>query len=284
MSLVWINGTLVDKADARVSPFDHGFLYGDGVWDHVRVFGGKPVGPGGFEGLWVGLDMNGAYLGIDLPLSRSELVAAVEKTLRANNRTEGYVRVIVTRGVGTIGPDPRKLDPQVIIIAEEYQPFPPELYEHGLHVVTALTGADLRNPALRHRGLGRPHVVLAKQHAFRNGCLEAVLLDTSSGVLAGCTEGDLFLVESGVVRHVTGSPVDRTAAAVAELSKEIAPQAPRSNATLNELLAADEAFLAGTTCGVIGIVRVDGRDVGSGTEGPITRQLRHAYRRLTRGE
>src|SRR5947209_6435511 len=171
MSRLWINGSLVDKSDARVSPFDHGFLYGDGVWEPLRVFGGRLFRPDDHLRL---LFHAAETLVIDIPLSRDELAAAIEATVRANNRTEGYVRVIVTRGPGTIGPDPRKLDPQVIIIAEEYRPFPPELYPHGLNAVTAPVRVDLSNPALRHRTLGRPHVVLAKRHALRNGCLEAV--------------------------------------------------------------------------------------------------------------
>src|SRR5438132_908010 len=114
MSLVWINGKLVDKADAKISVFDHGLLYGDGAWEHFRVFGGKLFRPG--EGIFKLLRTAG-HLAIDLPLSHADLLAAIDATVGANNRTEGYVRVIVTRGAGTLGPDPRKLDPQVIIIA-----------------------------------------------------------------------------------------------------------------------------------------------------------------------
>src|SRR3954464_7534207 len=101
MSLLWINGQLVDKADARVSPFDHGFLYGDGVWEHLRVFGGQPFRPD--EHVRQLFDA-AAALAIDIPLSQAELIAAIAATIRANNRTEGYVRIIVTRGPGTIGP------------------------------------------------------------------------------------------------------------------------------------------------------------------------------------
>src|SRR5215475_11525127 len=100
MSLLWINGTLIDKADARVSPFDHGFLYGDGVWEHLRVFGGKLFRP---EETVSSLYTWAHNLGIDIPLSQIDLITAIEATLCANNRTEGYIRVIVTRGVGTIG-------------------------------------------------------------------------------------------------------------------------------------------------------------------------------------
>src|SRR5262245_38888259 len=115
MSLLWINGQLVDKTHAKVSPFDHGFLYGDGVWEPLRVFARQLFRPAEHLRLLYGAAES---LGIDIPLSQAELIAAVDATVRANDRTEGYVRVIVARGPGTIGPDPRKLDPQLIIIAE----------------------------------------------------------------------------------------------------------------------------------------------------------------------
>src|SRR5687767_13493446 len=110
MSLLWINGALVDKADARVSPFDHGFLFGDGVWEPLRVFGGELFRP--VEHV-AELFRSASVLGLDIPMSPSELIEAIAATVRANDRTEGYIRAIVTRGAGTLGPDPRKLDPQV---------------------------------------------------------------------------------------------------------------------------------------------------------------------------
>lgn len=274
MSLLWINGTLFDKADARVSPFDHGFLYGDGVWEHLRVFGGQPFRP---DDCIRQLFASAAVLAIDIPLSPAELCAAIDAAVQANHRTEGYVRIIVARGPGTLGPDPRKTVSPVFIIAEEYRPFPPELDGHGLHAVAAPVRVDAANPAARVRTLGRPHVVLAKQHALRNGCLEAILL-TSDGILAGGTEGSLFLVRGDTVTAHPDGPADATATAARELSA-----ARIAELRLDDLRAADEAFLAGTACGVIGIVRVDGQDIGSGTEGPFTKSIREAYRQSTRG-
>lgn len=280
MSLVWINGHLVDKAEARVSPFDHGFLYGDGVWEPLRVFRGQLFRP---EDHIRRLFATAEGLSIDIPLSPTELIAAVRETVRANNRTEGYVRVIATRGPGTIGPDPRKLDPQVLIIAEEYLPFPAELYEHGLHAVTAPTRLDLSNPGHTHRVLGRPHAVLAKQHALRGGCLEAVFL-TAADTVVGGTEGTLFLVRQGDVTPLPAYPPDATWTTVIDIARRNGPQVPVTAATMADLLAADEVFLAGTSCGVIAVVQIDGRPIGSGSEGSITRQIRLAYRQLTRGE
>jgi branched-chain amino acid aminotransferase len=278
MSLVWMNGTLADKLDARVSPFDHGFLYGDGVWEPLRVFAGKAFNAAHHLNL---LFTAAEALGIEVPLSRGELLGAIDQTLHANHRSEGYVRVIVTRGVGTLGPDPRKLDPQVIVIAEEYQPFPAELAEYGLYVTTYPTPFDAEHPANRVRTLGRPHIALAKQDALRHGCLEA-LLATRTGELIGTTEGMLFLVQDGAVIVAGGHVPEATGYAVAALAGEGGLVVAECAVRMPELLAADEAFLAGTACGVIAIVRVDGQLIGDGSEGPVTRGLRTRFTSVTR--
>jgi len=280
MSLIWLNGTLTDKTAARISPFDHGLLYGDGVWEHLRVFGGRLFCPEHhFRILW-----NAATaLGIDIPLSQDELLAAIDATLKANSRTEGYVRVVVTRGPGTIGPDPRKIDPQVIVVAEEYQPFPQELYGHGLHVVVSPLKLDPANPAHCYRTLSQLHVVRAKQHAIQNGCLEA-LFQNRAGDLVGTTEGFLFLVKDGALVVAGGQPEDATGFVVAAMAGEGGAVVAEYTVKLDDLFAAEEAFIAGTACGVIGLVRVEEKDIGAGTEGPVTREIRERYRSLTRGE
>ncbi len=277
MSRLWLNGTLTDKLDARVSPFDHGFLYGDGVWEPLRVFGGKPFRVNDH----LRILFNAAQVvGIDIPLSQAELLAAIEATVKANDRTEGYVRVIVTRGPGTLGPDPRKIDPQVIVIAEEYQPFPQELYAHGLHAVVSLLKLDNDNPAHRFRTLNQLHVVQAKRHALQNGCLEA-LFQNRDGHLVGTTEGFLFVVKDGAVVVAGGQPEDATGFAVAALAGDAGRVVAEYTVSLDDVLGAKEVFIAGTACGVIGLVRIDGKDIGSGSEGPITRGIREGYQQLT---
>jgi branched-chain amino acid aminotransferase len=278
MSLLWVNGALVDKADAKVSPFDHGFLYGDGVWEHLRVFGGELFRPADHLDR---LAAAAAVLGIDIPLSRDELTAAIGATVKANNRTDAYVRVIVSRGPGTVGPDPRKIEPQVIVIAEEYQPFPTELYGHGLHAAVFSVPFDRTHPANRARTLGRPHVVLAKQHALQNGCLEAVLTGPD-GTLLGTTEGALFYLKDWSA-VTAGRAGDATAMVVAEAAEGLGLTATEFPAVPTDLLSAPEVFVAGTACGVIGIVRLDGTNIGTGTEGPVTRAIRERYHALTRG-
>ena len=258
MSLLWVNGSLIDKADARVSPFDHGFLYGDGVWEPLRVFGGRLFK--GREHI-AALFATASYYEIEVPYTPAELLAAVEATVRANQRTDGYCRVIVTRGPGTIGPDPRKIEPQVFVTAEEYMPFPVELYGHGLHVVScAAVDREYKYHAVR--ALGSPHVVSAKAAALRAGCLDAILLDRQ-GRVAGTTEGRVFVVKYGEVRRAWGLP-------------DVAADIPATDAevTLADVLSSDEAFLAGTAAGVIAVVRCDGQMIGAGAEGPVTRGIR----------
>jgi branched-chain amino acid aminotransferase len=279
MSLLWFNGTLIDKADAHISPFDHSFLYGDGVWEHFRLFRGEPFGAAQqLKRLFAAA----IALGIDIPLSHEELLGAIDATAKANHRTEGYVRVIVTRGPGTIGPDPRKIDPQVIITAEEYQPFPRELYGHGLHAVVAPLKIDPDNPAHRYRTINGLHIVQAKRFALQNGCLEALLQNRNCAIV-GATEGVLFTVK-GINLDVAASYLwDEVASAVAKLAED-EPGLMERELRIADLLAADEVFIAGTAGGVIGIVRIDGQNIGSGTEGPRTRAIRARFERLTRGE
>jgi branched-chain amino acid aminotransferase len=277
MSLLWLNGALIDKADARINPFDHGFLYGDGVWEHLRLFRGKPFRVDHHLRI---LFAAARAIGIDAPLAPEELRAAISATAQANNRTEGYVRVIVTRGPGTVGPDPRKIEPQVIVTAEEYQPFPQELYGHGLHAVVSPLSLDSQNPVHRLRTLNQLHVVQAKRHALQNGCLEA-LFQNREGRIVGTTEGFLFLVKDGALVVAGGQPEDATGFAVAGHAGETGMVVAEYGVKRDDLLAAEEVFIAGTACGVIGIVRIDGTDVGGGAEGPVTRELRTAYQQLT---
>lgn len=272
MSVLWINGHLVDKAAAKISPFDHGFLYGDGVWEPFRVFDGHIA----FLDHHLDLLLTSAESqGIELPLTRRELADAIAAALRANDRTHGYVRVIASRGPGTLGPDPRKIDPQVIVIAEEYRPFPAELYSHGVHAATV--------PVPHHglRTLGQPHLALAKRQALERGCLEAILVDPA-GRLVGTTEGYLFLVESGALVVAGSQPAEATGLAVAALAGQSVAAAAEYAVGIENLQSADEVFIAGTSCDVIGIVRVNGELIGTGIEGPITRSLRERFPALAR--
>jgi branched-chain amino acid aminotransferase len=279
MSQLWINGRLVEKSAAAVSPFDHGFLYGDGVWEGIRLVEGKLFQA---NAQLQNLFHAAAVLGIDIPASQTELLEAIEATVRANNRTNGYVRVIVTRGVGTIGPDPRKLDPQILIIAEEYQPFPQELAAYGLHLVTCPDPVDTTTPLARIATLGQVHLVSARRHALRNGCLDALLVNHQQHVV-GTTEGAVFWSKANQWTVASRIP-DCTVTICQELIREQGGCISPVPGDRTSLLEADEAFLAGTTCGVIAILRVDGRALSSGTTGPLTHEIRQRYQMRMRGE
>jgi branched-chain amino acid aminotransferase len=273
MSHLWINGTLVDKNEARVSPFDHGFLYGEGVWESLRVFNEQLFLP---KEHLRNLYQSAEKLHIRIPYSQEELIAAIQTTLKANNRVDGYIRVIITRGPGTIGPDPRKIDPQVIVIAEEYRPFPTELYEHGLHAAVYPTAIERSDPLLSARTLGQTYIPLAKHHALQNGCLESILTN-SSGEITGTTEGVLFVVKEGAVFFAARQRPDAIGNRVAALAGDIGLIVAECTFRTPELFAAEELFQAGAACGVIGIVRVDGKLIGDGIEGAVTRTIREGY-------
>jgi branched-chain amino acid aminotransferase len=279
MSLLWLNGTLIEKNEARISPFDHGFLYGDGVWEPLRVFNGLLFHAADHARC---LFQSAEKLHLEIPMSQTEVIEAIETTVKANKRVDGYIRVIVTRGPGTLGPDPRKISPQVIVIAEEYHPFPLELYDHGLHASVFKTRIERSSTLLAARTLGEPSIPLAKHDALQNGCLEAILVNHATELL-GTTEGVLFLVKQSAVSFDTCQRLDWIGCRIASLAREMGITVTPDPLRLQELLNADEVFQAGASCGVIGIVRVDGKPIGGGTEGPITRTIREAYARLTRG-
>ena len=198
MTRVYINGKFFDKADAKVSVFDHGLLYGDGIFEGIRVYAGKVFR------LDVHIDRlydSARSIWLEIPLSRAQMTKAVEDTVRANNKQDGYIRLVVTRGAGSLGLDPRKTsDPQVIIIVDDIALYPPEVYEDGLEVVTASTirnHPNALNP--RIKSLNYLNNILAKIEAIRAGCLEAIMLN-QNGEVAECTGDNIFLVKKGVLR------------------------------------------------------------------------------------
>lgn len=286
MSYVWINGELVDKSEAKISVFDHGFLYGDGVWEHFRAFRGRLFrGEEGMFWLYTKLHNNG----ITIPMSQQELTTAIGDTLAANDRSESYIRVVISRGAGTLGPDPRKLEPTVIIIAEEYRPFPDEIYEHGLNAITVEGSLWSHGRPPLARLLGQDHIVKAKAAALAGGCLEALLIDDYHR-LYGATEGSVLGVVQGLVQTTWGE-LGPGVSLAGEMAKAadvtLSAHWPKLESwcdAYDTIAEFDELFIAGTACGIIGIVQVDGKPIGTGREGPITRRIREAYRKLTRGE
>ena len=278
-----INGKLYDKEDAKVSVYDHGLLYGDGVFEGMRSYGGKVFRlEGHLQRLW---DSANAIL-LEIPMSQEELGRAVNETLAVNEIVDGYIRLVVTRGAGTLGLDPNKTsDPQVIIITDHISLYPDEFYENGLEIVTAST---VRNhPAAlnpRIKSLNYLNNILAKIEGLQAGCVEALMLN-HKGEVAECTGDNIFLVRRGAVYT---PPTDAgilegiTREVAIELAQEAGLDVHQIALTRHDVFVADECFLTGSAAEVIPVVKVDHRSIGDGRPGPITRDLIDRFRKLTR--
>ena len=281
MTKIYISGTYFDKRDAKISVYDHGLLYGDGVFEGIRIYHGKVFR------LREHVDRlydSARHIYLEIPLTRDQMIAAVLDAVKVNNKHEGYIRLIVTRGAGTLGLDPRKTtDPQIIIIVDDIALYPPELYESGLEVITAATIRNHHNALNpRIKSLNYLNNIMAKIEAIRGGCLEAIMLN-HNGEVAECTGDNIFLVKKGVLRT---PPIDAgilegvTRNAVIELARAAAIPVQETTLTRHDVYAADECFLTGTAAEVIAVVKADGRTIGTGKPGPITRQLRERFQQL----
>jgi branched-chain amino acid aminotransferase len=282
MPRVYINGKLYDKDDAKVSVYDHGLLYGDGVFEGIRIYNGKVFR---HDEHLARLYESGKHIALEIPLTFGDLKKAVEDTVRANGLTEGYIRLVVTRGPGSLGLDPRGCKPNVIVIADTISLYPRELYESGLKIVTASlirNHPNALNP--RIKSLNYLNNILAKIEAIRAGCLEALMLN-HKGEVAECTGDNVFVVKNGVMRT---PPTDAgilegvTRNVVMELARGAGIPLVEATLTRHDIYAADECFLTGTAAEVIAVTECDGRVIGSGRQGPITKQLREAFVRVTR--
>ena len=284
MTKVYINGKLFDRADARISVYDHGLLYGDGVFEGIRIYSGKVFR------LREHLDRlyeSARSIHLEVPLHKEKMAEAVLHTVQANNRRgDGYIRLIVTRGAGTLGLDPRKTtDPQVIIIVDDISLYPRELYENGLDIVTASTIRNHPNAVNpRIKSLNYLNNILAKLEAIQAGCVEALMLN-HKGEVSECTADNFFLVKNGVLKT---PPADAgilegiTRQAVLELARAADIPAQEPVLTRHDVYTADECFLTGTGAEIIPVVRCDGRAIGNGRPGPVTMRLRERYQQLTK--
>jgi branched-chain amino acid aminotransferase len=282
MAAISINGKLVDKADAKVSVYDHGFLYGDGVFEGMRVYSGKVFRHREhMERLY---DSAKAIL-LEIPLAPDAMIKAVEQTVKANGKPDAYIRLVISRGPGSLGLDPRKCEPQVIIIVDDIQLYPPELYDNGLEVITASTirnHPNALNP--RIKSLNYLNNILAKIEAIRAGCLEAIMINVK-GEVAECTGDNIFVVKRGVLKTPStdaGILEGITRGAVLELARGADIPTQEIALTRHDVYSADEVFLTGSAAEVIAVVKVDGRTIGNGKPGPMTRQLRDRFQKLVR--
>ena len=280
---VWLNGELVDRDNAKLTVFDHGTLYGDGVFEGIRSYGGKVFQ---FPAHLGRLFQSAAQIRLDMPYSREQLRAATYAALEANGAADGYIRMVVTRGVGTLGLDPRKCPhPNAFIIADDIALYPEELYQRGMPVIIAKTVRT--SPASldpKVKSLNYLNNIRAKIECLDAGVSEALMLN-EKGELAEGTGDNVFLVADGTV--VTPPPeagilLGITRNVVLHLCQRLGIPARAESIRPERLFAADECFLTGTAAEVIAVNQVDGRAIGDGTVGPVTRKLLEAFRALTR--
>jgi branched-chain amino acid aminotransferase len=284
MSLkIYISGQYFDKEDAKVSVYDHGFLYGDGVFEGLRSYGGKVFRLNEhLDRLWA----SAKAIWLQIPISREEMAKAVNETLAANNIKDGYIRLIVTRGAGALGLDPNRCsNPQVIVIADHIQLYPKEMYERGLEIITAST---IRNHSAalspRIKSLNYLNNIMAKIEGLQAGCVEALMLNTK-GEVSECTADNIFIVRKGVLMT---PPIDAgilegiTRDAVIELAGQMKIPVQQIALTRHDIFVADECFITGTAAEVIPVVKLDSRIIGDGKPGPITKKLTERFHQLTR--
>ena len=282
MSLkIHIDGKYYGKEDAKISVYDHGLLYGDGVFEGMRSYGGKVFRlDEHLDRLW----HSAKAIWLEIPITRAEMVKAVNDTLAANGIEDGYIRLIITRGVGTLGLDPNKCGrPSVIVIADAISLYPEELYRNGLEIVTV---SVVRNHSAalspRIKSLNYLNNILAKIEGQQAGCVEALMLN-HKGEVAECTGDNIFLVRNG---KLATPPLDAgilegvTRDAVIELARDAGMEVAETPLTKYDVYTADECFLTGSAAEVIPVVKLDGRSIGDGRPGPITKKLIAQFKKL----
>ena len=280
---IYINGKLVPQAEATISVFDHGLLYGDGVFEGLRSYGGKVFR---LEQHVRRLYESAQAIWLTIPMSQAEMCRAINETVTTNEIEDGYIRAVVTRGTGTLGLDPNRCsDPQIIIIADTIALYPNELYEKGLEIVTV---SVIRNhPAAlnaRIKSLNYLNNILAKIEGLQAGCIEALMLN-HKGEVAECTGDNIFLVRDGKLLTPgmdAGILGGITRDAVIELAQAAGIEVLKVSLTKHDVYIADECFLTGTAAEVIPVVKVDSRSIGSGKPGPVTLQLKKRFHELAR--
>lgn len=280
---VYINGKLIEKENAKISVFDHGLLYGDGVFEGIRSYDGLV-----FK-LKEHLDRffeSAKTLMLKVPLSRQELTRAIVHTLKANRLKDAYIRLVATRGEGDLGLDPRKCDrPTLIIITDRIVLYPKKLYHEGLEIITVPTQRNIPSAVdPQIKSLNYLNNILAKIEAVNAGKEEAIMLNPA-GYVAECTGDNIFIVKQGELltppTHV-GALRGITRLAVITIARREKIPFREEILTRHNVFNADETFLTGTAAEVIPVVKVDGRVIGNGTPGPLTLRIMKEFRKLTR--
>jgi branched-chain amino acid aminotransferase len=280
---IYIDGNFHDQAEAKISVFDHGLLYGDGVFEGIRFYNDRVFRlEEHIDRLWD----SARAIALDIPMSKSELVAATLETIRQNDLHDGYIRLLVTRGVGSLGLSPDTCRrPSIIIITATIALYPEELYQKGLTMVTCSTR---RTPPAalspRVKSLNYLSNILGKLEAQNAGAGEGLMLN-EQGYVSECTGDNIFIVKKGEIStpHLSsGILAGVTRAVVFELAAKLGIRALERELIRHDIYTADECFLTGTAAEVIPAVQLDRRLIGNGQPGPITLQLIESFRELTR--
>jgi branched-chain amino acid aminotransferase len=288
MLKIWMDGVLVQKTDAKVSVYDHGLLYGDGVFEGIRVYGGRIFKMGQhIERLWE----SAQAIRLEIPFSREEIAAAMRQTIAANNLVDAYIRLVVTRGAGTLGLDPRKCPKAcVFCIADTIQLYPEELYEKGMKIIVAqrprIPIACL-DPSIK--SLNYLNNILAKLEAIDANVLEAIMLNTD-GYVSECTGDNIFgiVAKNGTKTILTPPPSAGILKGITRrfvlevLAPALGFRVEERLFRMPDLLACDEVFLTGSAAEIIGVSQIDDHVIGQGAArgcvGPDTKRLVAAFR------
>lgn len=280
---IYITGKLYDKENAKISVYDHGLLYGDGVFEGIRSYNGKAFRlTEHLDRLWE----SAKAIWLEIPMTKAAMAQAIDETLEVNGVRDGYIRVIITRGEGTLGLDPNRCsNPEVIIIADHIALYPKEYYENGLEIITV---SVMRNhPAAlspRIKSLNYLNNILAKIEGIQAGCIEALMLN-HKGEVAECTGDNFFIIRRGALLtppNEAGILEGITRDVVMELARSAGIEVRETPLTKHDVYVAEECFLTGSAAEVVPVIKVDARVIGDGKPGPITRDLMARFRKLTK--
>jgi branched-chain amino acid aminotransferase len=280
---IFIDGKFFSEDDAKVSVFDHGLLYGDGIFEGIRFYNGRVFRlEEHLERLWD----SARSICLEIPMSMTEMSDALLETIRQNDLRDGYIRLLVTRGVGNLGLNPMQCKrPSVIIIAATIALYPAEIYARGLTVVTCATrrtNPSALNPAVK--SLNYLNNVMARIEANLAGADEALMLN-DAGNVAECTADNVFVIKHG---HIATPPITAgalrgiTRSVVFEIAAELGLEVTETDITRHDVFIADECFLTGTAAEIIPVIKADGRVIGTGEPGPITARMMARFREITR--
>lgn len=287
---IYLDGQLVPASEAKVSVYDHGFLYGDGVFEGLRIYNRRVFR---LDAHLERLYRSAKAIWLEPPLSKAEMRAAIESTVAANKLENGYIRAIFSRGFGDLGLDPRKCPkPTTVIIADAIKLYPPEVYEDGMECITVATRRsrpDVLNPAIK--SLNYLNNILAKIECIRAGVPECIMLN-DQGLVSECSGDNIFIyikdfngrgelrtppVSAGILEGITRD-------AVIQLAQQLGIPCVEKEMSLFDIYAAEEAFLTGTAAEVVAVTKLDMRTIGDGKPGEITKKLMAAYSELRNTE